>query len=174
MILTHKNYTIYDFRKSIIDNDDMVYAMENGQKGNGIPYKFGTRLRELRERVGFTQEELSQAVKDMVDGKKKGTQSHISNLESLKGGKLPSVPVLRALAIILETNTDYLLGLTTDDKPHGDLDDQAVVTIEDPEERAMIQEAMEALARAPKADKEYIVGLIRRLAPKKPRIIGDE
>jgi transcriptional regulator with XRE-family HTH domain len=110
----------------------------------------------------------------MAGNKQKGSQSHISNMEKSKGEKLPSVEVLRALAIALETNTDYLLGLTDDDRPHGQLDDQVVVTVEDPDERRIIQEATEALVRATKEDKDYIVGLIRRLSPKPPRIIGDE
>lgn len=134
----------------------------------------GERVRELRKAIGLSQVELSEAVKNMTGGNKKGTQSHISNLENSTGEKLPSVQVLWALAVILETNTDYLLGLTDDPRPHGKLDDQIVATVTDPEERAMLQDAIEMLAKATSDDKEYIVALIRRLSPKKPRIIGDE
>lgn len=172
--MTSQNHQDYYNQLSITINDDMFSGMDNGQSSNGTLHKLATRLRDLRVRAGFTQEELSQAVRDMIGGKQKGKQSHISNLESTKATKLPSVPVLRALAVILETNTDYLLGLTDDDRPHGQVDDQAVLTIEDPEERALIQEAMEAMARASPEDKEYIAGLIRRLVPKKPRIIGGD
>ena len=152
--------------------------MEN-RRGESVSISvFGERLRKLREGFGMSQAQLSQAVKDMVgenkSGNKKGTQSHIANLESSTGDKFPSVPVLRALAVILETNTDYLLGLTDDDRPHGYADDQVVATVEDSEERRMLQEAMDLLASAPKNEKEYIVGLVRRLTPKKPRIIGGE
>jgi hypothetical protein len=84
------------------------------------------------------------------------------------------VETLALLARALETNADYLLGLTDDERPHGQLDDQVVVTVVDPVDRKMMQEAIEMLARASKDDKEYIVSLIRRLSPKKPRIIGDE
>lgn len=165
---------IYNIQKYIIRNDSSITIMEARHNESETIAVMGSRLRVLREGIGLNQTELSQAVKDMIGTNKKGTQSHISNLENSTGDKLPSVQVLRALAIILSTNADYLLGLTDDDRPHGQLDDQVVVTIEDAEERAMIQEAAEMLAQAPKEDKEYIVGLVRRLAPKKPRIIGGE
>lgn len=161
-------------KKYITQNDIMLSGMDTGQKEAQPISVMGIRLRELRKAIGLSQIELSQAVRDMVGGNQKGTQSHISNLENPTSDKLPSVQVLRALAIILGTNTDYLLGLTDDDRPHGQLDDQVVMTVEDPQERTVIQEAMEALRRAPKEDKDYIVGLIRRLSPKPPRIIGDE
>lgn len=164
----------YTQEKYITENDIILDVMGNGHDYTQNISVMGTRLRELREGLGVSQVELSQAVRDMLGGGKKGTQSHISNLETSTGDKMPSVQVLRALAIILATNTDYLLGLTNDDRPHGNVDDQVVVTIEDPSERRLVQEAAETLKLAPKEDKEYIVGLIRRLVPKPPRIIGGE
>lgn len=174
MLYTDKFSLNYYPGKYISQNDSTIFVMSNEHSGATGNNDFGARLRDLRMRVGMSQIELSQAVKDMTGGNKKGTQSHISNLENSDGAYLPSVPVLKSLAIILGTNTDYLLGLTDDDSPHGQLDDQVVVTVEDPTERAMLQDAIEMLTRTSSEDKEYIVSLIRRLAPKKPRIIGDE
>lgn len=133
----------------------------------------GDRVRDLRMRVGLGQKELSQRVNDLIGKPKKGSQSHIGNIEGTEG-KMPSVQVLWALAIILETSTDYLLGLTNDDRPLGNADDQVVVTVEDHEERKVVQEVAELMARASHDEKLYVAGLVRRLLPKKPRIVGDE
>lgn len=164
--------------KYITESDSMLWGMEKGHKPKTDTWGFASRLRALRENAGLSQTELSALIKRIVggdsNGNPKGTQSHVANLESLTQSKMPSVQILRALAIALETSTDYLLGLTDDDSPHGLLSDQVVVTVTDATERAMLQEAIELLARASSEDKEYIVALIRRLVPKKPRIIGDE
>lgn len=161
-------------RKYITQNDVTVVDMETTGELDVSLAKFGTRLREMRERAGMSQEELSQAVSKMVGGKFKGRQSHISNLEKSHGDKLPSVQVLRAMAVILGTNTDYLLGLTDNWRPLGDINDEVVVTIEDDGERRMIQEMAEALADATSEDKRYIAALVMRILPKPPRIIGDD
>jgi transcriptional regulator with XRE-family HTH domain len=172
MIVNQENIGLYDCGKYITDSDSTILSMTNRQKERGSLSVMGDRLRRLREGLGMSQSELGEAVKKMVG--EKGTQSHISNLEKSTGDKLPSVPTLRALAVILETNTDYLLGLTDDDRPHGQMDDQVVATIEDAEERRMVQETVDLMAQARKDEKEYIAALVRRLIPKPPRIIGSE
>lgn len=174
MIFDHVFLGGYRYGEYITGNDAKVVDMESSGDLNASLTKFGARLRELRERAGMSQEELSQAVWDMLRANKKGSQSHISNMENSKGDKMPSVQVLRAMAVILGTNTDYLLGLTENWRPLGDINDEVVVTIEDDDERKMIQEMAEAVADASSEDKRYIVGLVKRILPKPPRIIGDD
>jgi len=135
---------------------------------------FRERLKELRNERGVSQQELANRVKEYLGEEGQAYQSYIGNMEDSKKSALPSVQALRAIAVILETNTDYLLGLTTDSRPTGDVDDQVVVVVEDPDERRIVQEVAEALARANKDERLYVAGLVRKLLPKKPRIIGDE
>jgi transcriptional regulator with XRE-family HTH domain len=149
---------------------DAEIAMINfGIMTNGLE-KLGEKVRCLREVGWRSQEKFVTHLKDAF-----GVSLHQTSLSAIeRGEKFPSVETLALLARALETNADYLLGLTDDERPHGQLDDQVVVTVVDPVDRKMMQEAIEMLARASKDDKEYIVSLIRRLSPKKPRIIGDE
>jgi transcriptional regulator with XRE-family HTH domain len=134
---------------------------------------FSDRLRKLREGLGLGQLELAKRVKEYLGDSGQAYQSQIGNMENSNSPAMPSVQVLRALALILETNTDYLLGLTDDDRPVGNLDDQVVAVVENPEERKVVQEMVDLVASASRDDKLYIAGLVRRILPKKPRIIGD-
>lgn len=136
------------------------YAI-NMTSGNTV---IGTRIKKLRDNAGLSQEMLATLTNV--------SQSFISAVE--RGQKLPSHMALIALARELNTNVDFLLGLTDDDRPLGNQDDQVVLTVEDPELRDQIQEAVEGLSRLPKEDRDYIMGFIKRLAPKRPRIIGGE
>lgn len=134
----------------------------------------GNRIRQLRERRGVKQAELA-ALLGGVPFAEAVRQSHISNLESGDGNKLPSVQVLVALVQILETNADYLLGLTNDDKPASDLEDQVVVGVKDPMQRAVIQELVDAVMALPAEDQTFVLTMVRKIvAPLKPRIIGQE
>lgn len=161
----------YSCAKYITENDIRISCMENKENGNQKIRFYGGRLRDLRERMGITQEELSQAVHDMIKDGKPGSQSHISNLENSSGEKLPSVQVLWALAVILKTNMDYFVGITDNERFYGDMEDEVVVTVEDPKERRLIQELAETVADASPEDKEYIASLVYRILPKKPRFI---
>lgn len=72
----------------------------------GIVFR-GERLEQLRKQRGITQTTLG----EMLDI----TQRQVSKYE--RGGGNPSVEVLVKLADILDTSTDYLLGIThTPDK----------------------------------------------------------
>lgn len=164
----------YCAEKYITGNDVILLDMESTYPEDQTIKIFGVRLRSLREDAQMSQTELSQAVWDIVEPGRKGNQPHISNMENSEGDKLPSVPVLRALAVILKTNTDYLLGLTNNYRSFGDIEDEVVVTVEDVNARKTVQEIAESLAAATDDDREYVAGLVRRLLPKKPRIIGDE
>lgn len=71
------------------------------------------RLKNRRENMGYTQDELAELIH--------GSQKQIWRYESGKG--FPSVETLILLAKILETSTDYLLGLTDEIRPiSGDSD----------------------------------------------------
>lgn len=137
--------------------------------GDGIMVMMGNRVKELRERLGMTQSDVqAQLAQRGVEVH----QAHVSKIE--RHARMPSVEVLRALADVLETNTDYLLGRSDDDSPPSDREDQVIATIEDPTERAVVQALVDALARSPRSEKIYIAELIQRLLPKSPRIIGGE
>ena len=61
---------------------------------------FGQRLKELREKHGFTQEQLGEKISV--------TKGNISKYES---GKLePNIETIRLIANIFDVSTDYLLG----------------------------------------------------------------
>jgi transcriptional regulator with XRE-family HTH domain len=72
------------------------------------PQLKGSRVRELRERLGLTQEELA---------KRAGLErSHISQMESGRRANVEAW-VLARLAAALNTSMDYLLGLTDNPLP---------------------------------------------------------
>lgn len=66
-----------------------------------VPYDFGARLRELREKKGFSQ--------DYVAKKLEVTRSAISSYES--NLKNPLVEHLKAMAFLYNSSVDYMLGL---------------------------------------------------------------
>lgn len=137
---------------------------------NGDINLLAQRMRRLREGAGLSQVKLARLLNS-----EHGISTHQTNLSAIERNEsLPSVQLLTALADVLETNTDYLLGRTDDDKPSGNLDDQVVVVVEDPDERRIVQEVADAVAGASRDDKILIAGWISRILPKKPRIIGDE
>lgn len=69
---------------------------------------FGTRLKELRQEQGLTQQELADKIKVHDPHGMHGMS--ISGYE--RGMRKPSFEVLDALADILNVNLDYLLGNT--------------------------------------------------------------
>lgn len=87
-------------------------------------------------------------------------QTHISNM--LSGKKLPSAAVLSKLADALETNTDFILGRTTDDKPASDLEDQIVLGVEDPIRRHFLQAICDCLSGLPDGDLKIFLEIARR------------
>lgn len=125
---------------------------------------FGKRVCDLRIRQGLSQPKLAEEIGV--------TQGAIDHYE--KGRNLPNAITLMALADVLETNIDFFLGRTNDDRPPSDLEDQVVVGVANAEERALLQDIMDTLRVAPQSDKIYIRDLIRKLIPKPPRIIGRE
>ncbi len=74
----------------------------------------GHRLYSLRQKRGWTQQELADRVNQTrfhPDVK----QPHIAGLERSKGEKLPSVPLLAALAEVFEQDMDALVGIEETD-----------------------------------------------------------
>lgn len=60
-----------------------------------------TRLKEARLMQGFAQSELAERV-----GCSATWLSHFEN-----GRRMPSIPLLRRIALALRVNTDYLIGI---------------------------------------------------------------
>lgn len=141
----------------------------------------GNNLESLGERVKLRRGKLSLSQKGLaalISKSEFGVASdyHQTGISAIENGsQLPSVQVLAALAHILETNTDYLLGLTDDDKPVSDLEDQVVVGVRDPAQRAIVQELIDTVVAQPPDDQAFILAMVRKVAaPLKPRIIGQE
>lgn len=130
----------------------------------------GARVRRLRESISMNQSGLAKAIAREI-GREDFTQGSISAIE--RGDRLPSVPVLIALAKVLETSTDYLLGLTDNPNPVNDVDDQAIA-IMDLETRQTLQELSNIIAGLSVQDRKFVLDVVRRLvAPARPtRIIG--
>ena len=64
-------------------------------------YDFGLRLQELREKTGYTQEQVA----DLIGISRSTIGGYESNISK------PRISVLRKLATLYKTTTDYLLDL---------------------------------------------------------------
>lgn len=78
-------------------------------------FKVGHNIKSLREQFNITQQELANRI-NQTGYDLDITQAYISALEKSRGEKLPSVPVLVALAEVFETSTDAILGLNPVEK----------------------------------------------------------
>lgn len=118
----------------LIDGDAIIAGFQRGQcaaNGGGMlasmikpvmtSVMIGDRIRESREQLGMNQTQLAEAV-GRIDPNASVRQSQISNIE--KGVSYPTAPGLRALAIALETSTDYLLGLTENQLSAQDVEEE--------------------------------------------------
>lgn len=100
-------------------------------------------------------------------------QTHISGIE--RGDKGLSLERLGQLAELLETNADYLLGLSDDDKPASDLEDQVVFSVRSDKERKMLDTIGREFLKMNTGDQAFVLEIVKRMsASSKPRIIGDE
>ena len=134
----------------------------------------GKRIRELRKNTFPTQPAAVEAI-NATPYAPGIQQPYLSELERSTGDKLPSARVLAALAVAFETNTDYILGLTNDEKPASDLEDQVVVGVRDPEERKLLQELTDLVRAMPREEQGFVLEVVQRLANQnKPRIIGSK
>jgi len=129
------------------------------------------RFRDQRKKLFRSQYKFIDALREQ-EGKDIG-QSHVSAIEL--GERQPSLDLLPAMARVLETNTDFLLGLTNDDAPHSDLEDQVVFGIKDERERVIVQELVDLIKPLSVDEKRQLVDVIKMLStPRPPRIIGRE
>jgi len=79
--------------------------------------EFGTRLRNLRVAHNLNQDVLAEELQERF--RIRISQSYVSYMENK--GKIPSGEVIAGLAKLLNTSADYLLVLTSDPSPSGDL-----------------------------------------------------
>lgn len=174
---------MYHCWQIITVNDVTVRIMDAKTNSNPVidPLsQLGAKVfRKRKEDLKISQDELIARMNQTVYQPDVARQSHISNIENSDGDKLPSIRVLAALAVALETNVDFLVGLTNDPKPASDLEDQLVVEVRDEEERALLQELFDLIHRRPREEQRFLADVIRRLAapppaPKAPVIIGSE
>lgn len=122
--------------------------------------KLGPRLKKKREELDLSQTDVATRANASpygVDLK----QAHISGMEV--GRTLPSVRTLVALALALETSTDYLCGLTDWDTPASDYEDQILITVEDETERILMQRIVDLLKPTNASDKTFALMLIEKL-----------
>ncbi len=108
---------------------------------------YGKRIKELREGLGLSQDELASRI---------GTsQRQVSFYEN--GKNEPTAHVLDALASVLNTTSDYLLGRSDDVlrplNDEGDLSSEEIKMIEtirsvNPERRRQILKVFEVLTEA--------------------------
>jgi len=138
----------------MIKESVLSYCIEMTKNIEGLNKVVGDSLTKLVKLRGIdSQEELAKRLNVH--------QTHVSAL--LRGAKLPSLELARKLAIVLDSNVDYIVGLTDDDKPFGDLDDQVVVTIDGPVRRAKVQGIADALRRMSDADLDLVASLVERI-----------
>lgn len=156
-------------RKTFTESDDTLDGMsKNDEREWGGPtdplVRLGRLVAERREELQLSQSELIERMNATPYRPGVKHPSHISNIENGDGNKLPSIRVLAALALALETNTDYFVGLTNDPKPATDLEDQVVVGVDDPQRRDRLQEIAEMLATCDEGDFAAVAWLVWRLA----------
>lgn len=77
--------------------------------------RIGSRIKTLRSNHGLTQSDLANCA-SQTRFNVNISQSYIANLEKSKGDRLPSVPVLCALASTLNTSIDDILGIDKTEK----------------------------------------------------------
>lgn len=149
----------------ITENDVKLLLMNANSHANTDPLsQLGAKVyRRRKEDLKISQDELIARMNATAYQPDVGRQSHISNIENSDGEKLPSIRVLAALAVALETNCDYLVGLSDDDKPASDLEDQIVVGVPNPAERKVLQGIMDMLLAASAEDRRLVADLLLRL-----------
>lgn len=123
---------------------------------------FRSRFLEKRVRIAGTQKEFSDYVKAQT-----GiyiSPSHISGIE--QGRRTVSFDRLVLLASALETNPNWLLGVTDDDTPPSDMEDQVVFTVQrNPHTRRdALQRICQMIEALPDNDFEVIAATVERFA----------
>lgn len=130
----------------------------------------GERIADLRSRNNFSQAGLAREVSTKFGIEL--TQGAVSHIET--GRKQPSVEVLIALARLLNTSVDFLVGLRDDDVPPGGWEDEVAFPVRDKEVKAIATELVSILNQASSEDMSFYLDVIRKMSGKPPRIIGGE
>ena len=123
-----------------------------------IDVKIGNRLYELRKKADMSQYDL---VNRLADYGISVRQSHISGIEN--GESNPSVEMLVGLVYSLDTNADYLLGLTDDPRPVGLMAKTVAKVVNDDAQRAILQEIVARISALPPESQQYANDLLARL-----------
>jgi transcriptional regulator with XRE-family HTH domain len=138
----------------------------------------GERIAERRTARGLAGAELIRRMNLTRFRPRIKAHSHISNIESGGGMKLPSVPALAAMAEVLGTSTDYLVGLSDNPAPSQESAHRVAVNAASEEERALLQELFELISGRSREDQQFLAAVVRRLiaapAPKPPIVVGDD
>lgn len=126
------------------------------------------RVIELRSRLFRSQQKLADAWSDRFGDAPHQTQ--LSGIE--RGTKGLSLERLSQLAALLETNTDYLLGLSDDDTPASDLDDQVVFSVRSGDEKQRLLTIGKEFLGLSEEDKALVLDLVQRLSGRNSNIIS--
>lgn len=98
-------------------------------------------------------------------------QGHLSKVEA--GTKGLSIERLGQLVQLLETNIEYLLGMTNDDAPRTDLEDQVVFGVRSEEERRLLSTFGKEFVKLSPDKQKFVIELIEQISSggKGPNII---
>lgn len=121
---------------------------------------FQKRFLRKRAELGGSQADFVQLLRERTGHRV--APSMVSGWETGKKGA--SMETLAAVSIALETNPAYLLGLTDDDAPLSDLDDQVLVVVRrEPERRRKpLQALCEDIERLPDEDMAIVAATVER------------
>ena len=137
--------------------------------------QLGAKVAKKRDALDISQEELLREMRLTPYRPDITRQSHISNIETSTGDKLPSVRALAALAVALKTNTDYLVGLTDDDAQSGLRGELLTLNVRDEGERQLLRGLYDLIHNLPHEEQRFLADVVRRLVgPTQPIVIGKE
>ena len=123
-----------------------------------IEVKIGSRLQEMRKAADMSQYDL---VDKLATYGINIRQSHISGIEN--GDSKPSLAMLVGLVYCLDTNADYLLGLTDDPRPVGLMAKTVAKVVHDDAQRATLREIVARISALPPESQQYANDLLARL-----------
>lgn len=137
--------------------------------------QLGAKVARKRNALDLSQEELLGEMRLTPYRPDVTRQSHISNIETSTGDKLPSVRALAALAIALKTSTDYLVGLTDDDTRSSPRDGLLTLSVRDEDERQLLRGLYDLIHGLPREEQRFLSDVVRRLVgSSQPIVIGKE
>lgn len=160
-------------KPSCLPVNGLPIAATIGVMALGMFGSTGKRIKALRTSREINQKELLSSLK--AQGVEIGP-SFLSQVESSK--KQPSLELLIALARALGTTTDYLLMLSDDPSPAASTETQIVIDIQDPAERALMEDWVDVMQDVEPARRETLLRSVRLLLssvrPPRPHVVGDE